>query len=140
MISLFSMNINKRNDKIKSSKLSIQELSDKYGISYERVRQIIRKNKNADKQKFVTIAKEYQKNVYKIIETDINKEIKRLSNKGRNKFIILQKVILIRALKNHYKMSLYRIAKLFGNNYGTILHLYKSYNLKEKMSQNLDLK
>ena len=140
MIFLFNMNIKQRNEKIKSSKLSIQKLSDKYGISYERIRQIIRSDKNADKKKFVKIAKEYQKNVHQVIQTDLNKEIKRLSNKGRNKFIILQKVILIRTLKNDYKMSLYRIAKLFGNNYGTILHLYKSYNLKEKISQNLNLK
>lgn len=134
------MNIKQRNALIISSTLSIEELSKKYKISYERVRQIIRNDKEKQKERFVKIGKEYQKNVCKIIESDINKEIKRLSSKGRGKIIILQKVILIKTLKDKYKMSLYRIAKLFGNNYGTILHLYKSYNLKEKMSQNLNLK
>ena len=134
------MNIKQRNALIISSTLSIEELSKKHKISYERVRQIIRNDKERQKKRFVEIGKEYQKNVCKIIESDVNKEIKRLSSKGRGKIIILQKVILIKTLKDKYKMSLYRIARLFGNNYGTIAHLYKSYNLKEKMSQNVILK
>ena len=130
MIYLFSMNIEKRNEKIRSSQLSAKELSEKYGISYERVRQIIRNDKEKQVKRLLYISKEYSKNVSKIIETDMNKEVRRLSSKGRNKIIIIQKIIFIRTLKDKYGMSLYRIAKLFGNNYGTIFHLYKKVGVK----------
>lgn len=123
-------NIQKRNEKIKSSNLSIQELSDKYGISYERVRQIVRNDKERQLKRLLFITKEYKENVSRIIESDINKEVYRLSSKGRNKIIIIQKVIFIKTLKDKYGMSLYRIAKLFGNNYGTIAHLYKKVGIK----------
>jgi len=124
------MNIQRRNLKIKESNLSKQELADKYGISYERIRQIIRNDKERQMKRLLYIAKEYKENVSKIIESDINKEVRRLSSKGRNKIIIIQKVIFIKTLKDKYGMSLYRIAKLFGNNYGTIAHLYKKVGIK----------
>jgi len=124
------MNIKQRDEKIKNSDLSIQELADKYKISYERVRQIIRNDKERQKKRFLFIAREYKQNVSKIIETDINKEVHRLTSKGRNKIIIVQKIIFIKTLKDKYGMSLYRIAKLFGNNYGTIAHLYKKVGIK----------
>lgn len=124
------MNIKKRDQRIKDSSLSIQELSDKYGISYERIRQIVRNDRGRQLKRFVSVGIEYKKNVCSIIESDLNKEIHRILSKGRNKIIIIQKVILIKTLKDKYKMSLYRIAKLFGNNYGTIAHLYKSSKLK----------
>jgi len=124
------MNIQQRNQRIKDSNLSIQELANKYKISYERVRQILRDDKERQIKRFLFIAKEYQENVSKIIETDINKEIQRLKSKGRNKIIIIQKVIFIKTLKDTYGMSLYRIAKLFGNSYGTIIHLYKKVGIK----------
>lgn len=130
MIFHFSMNIKKRDQRIKDSSLSIQELSDKYGISYERIRQIVRNDRGRQLKRFVSVGIEYKKNVCSIIESDLNKEIHRILSKGRNKIIIIQKVILIKTLKDKYKMSLYRIAKLFGNNYGTIAHLYKSSKLK----------
>lgn len=124
------MNIKKRDERIKSSNLSIQELSDKYGISYERIRQIVKNDRGRQLKRFVSVEIEYKKNVCSIIESDLNKEIHRILSKGRKKIIIIQKVILIKTLKDKYKMSLYRIAKLFGNNYGTITHLYKSRKLK----------
>jgi len=124
------MNIKTRNEKIKESNLSMQELADKYGISYERIRQIIRNDKERQKKRIVYISREYKENVSRIIESDINKEVHRLSSKGRTKIIIIQKIIFIKTLKDKYGMSLYRIAKLFGNNYGTIAHLYKKVGIK----------
>lgn len=124
------MNIKKRNEKIKESNLSMQELADKYGISYERIRQIIRNDKQKQKERIVHVAAEYRMNVHEIIQNDMNKEVHRLKSKGRNRIIIIQKIIFIKTLKDDYGMSLYRIAKLFGNNYGTIAHLYKKVGIK----------
>lgn len=118
------MYIKTRNSRIRNSKLSIKELSKKYSISYERVRQIIHNNEEREKLQILKIKNQYQKQIKNIIRTYLQQEIKRLSNKGRKKIIIIQKVILIRSLKDDFNYSFAKIARLFKNDYTTIYHLY----------------
>ena len=115
------MNIKTRNEKIKESNLSMQELADKYGISYERIRQIIRNDKERQKKRIVYISREYKENVSRIIESDINKEVHRLSSKGRTKIIIIQKpnyLWLVRRpeAKINHRQSPKRRLKIFPSN------------------------
>ena len=118
------MKISTRNNRIQKSKLSIKKLSLKYNLSYERTRQIVQNHKQREKDYILKIKKEYSKNVKKIVDNNLQQEIKRLSNKGRNKKIIIQKVILIQCLKNNFGYSFLQIARLFKNDYTTIRHLY----------------
>lgn len=121
------MKIKTRDNRIKESNLSIKEISLKYDISYERARQIIRNERNKKIQYYETIRVEYAKQVDKLIQNNLQQEIKRLSNKGRTKEIIIQKIILIRVLRDNYFYPFIQIAKLFNNNYHTIRHLYYSH-------------
>lgn len=119
------MLIRTRNKRIQKSKLSIKEIAERYSISYERVRQIKLNLEQKEKEQVEKIRKEYQKQVKNIIRENLPQEIKRLSNKGRNKKIIIQKIILIKSLRNDFNFSFIRIAKLFKNDYSTIRHLYQ---------------
>lgn len=119
-----SLKIQARNKKIKSSKMSIRKLSTLYKISYERVRQIKRGVENQKKEQYSKIEKEYKLRIKDFIAERLPAEIKRLSNKGRHKRIIIQKVILIKALRNDFRFPFSKIAKLFHNDLTTIKHLY----------------
>jgi len=122
------MKIQIRNNRIKKSKSTIKDIAKKYGFSYERARQIKLDLEQKEKQQVEKIRKEYQKQVKNLIREDLPQEIKRLSNKGRSKKIIIQKVILIRSLRDNFNFTFSRIAKLFKNDYSTIRHLYFSSN------------
>jgi hypothetical protein len=118
------MKIQNRNKKIRSSRLSTRKLAKKYHLSCSRIRQIIQRVDDRNKLSYQKIQKEYSKKVKSLIENNLNQEIKRLSDKGRCKKIIIQKVILIRCLKDVYGFSLHKIARLFKNHHSTIGHLY----------------
>jgi len=121
------MKITTRDSRIKELNLSIKEISLKYNISYERARQIVRNERAKKLQYYKTIQVEYTIQVDKLIQNNLQLEIKRLSNKGRTKEIIIQKIILIRSLRDNYFYPFIQIAKLFNNNYHTIRHLYYSH-------------
>jgi transcriptional regulator with XRE-family HTH domain len=118
------MKIETRNNRIKTSKLSITELAKRYGVSYERARQIRKGEEERRLKQIEKIRKEYKKNVNELIRNNLTSEIKRLSNKGRQKKIIIQKTILIKALKDNFNYSITNIAKLFKNDHTTIMYLY----------------
>src|SRR3990167_6743832 len=116
------MKIKIRNKRIKSSKLQIKELAKKYNLSYERIRQI----RLAKKETHSKVKSEYEKRVKQIVRRGLLKEIERLTGKGRQRKIIIQKKILIKCLRDQYHFSFPQIGKLFKNDHTTIIHLYKN--------------
>lgn len=118
------MKIQNRNKKIRSSRLSTKKLAKKYHLSNSRIRQIIQRVDDRNRLSYEKIQKEYSKKVKYLVKNNLNQEVKRLTDKGRSKKIIIQRVILIRCLKDDYDFSLHRIAKLFKNHHSTIGHLY----------------
>ncbi len=120
------MTINERNKRIVqlAKMMPLHLIAKKYGISYERVRQVTNGVSYKPDEFFTKVKTQYAKNVHTILKRNFYAEIKRLSQSNRKKETIIQKTILISTLKHDYGFTLNAIARLFNNDHTTILNLY----------------
>jgi hypothetical protein len=100
----------------------LSDISEKYNVSYERVRQIVRVRK--PRNDYEKIKTTYQNNIAKILKNNFEQEIERLKIKNRNKEIVIQKVILVKYLVDHYEYTISQVARLLNMHHTTIVHLY----------------
>lgn len=138
------MDYKKRNKEIHRLKIkegkSLRQLADKYGITRERVRQIVDKiekppkkchkhdNKYTNECRYCLIEEQYKM----ISRLDIKTEIEYVKQHGREKDTILRKQLLIGRLIDKEKLSIRKVGYLLDNDHTTILHHYKKYELRRK--------
>lgn len=114
---------------------TFQEIGNRFGITAERVRQILIEKSFCKKhqKEYIKICikclrenqeQKYQKNIKKIIKDNLMVEIKRLKQNNRDKELIIQKTILIKKLRNEYKLSFSKIALLLERDRTSIKNLY----------------
>jgi len=104
-------------------------------ISSERVRQILNpvEKEFCDKHKrqytktcrFCYVEKQYDKIIDDIIKNNLQLEVERLSIPNRSKEVVIQRIMLIRKLKDEYHMSLRQIGFLLKRDHTDISYLYK---------------
>lgn len=122
---------------LREQKKSLRFISDVFGVSYERIRQIVREkekaycsyhNKNfARKCRLCVVETKYLKKLSNI-SSDLMSEIKRLSKQDRDEELVTERMILVFQLKYTFNLSVNNIAKLLGRHHSTIINLLKKYD------------
>lgn len=100
-----------------------QEIGKKFGISGERVRQVIQGEERKE-SKLKYVQEQYIKNLDKILKANLFDEIERLSGRDRSADIVMQRRALVRKLKDEYGFSFREIAFVLKRDHTTIIHLY----------------
>ncbi len=126
----------KRNNYIKVLKkqnFSLSEIGRVVGLTAERVRQIL-----TNKYKWCSIhqrnylgsciycqtEKRYKYLLKRFSKDGILDDIKKLSIQNRHKDLVIQRRLLVKLLKDKYRLPLYRIAKLLNRHHTSIINLY----------------
>jgi len=117
---------------------TLKEIGDAFGISQERVRQLITQKKYkkcfSHHIKFLIlcpyceIKNSYLKILSRIIKNSrsLLYEAKRLSELDRKKVSIIQKAIFIKTVKNSLHYSFNKIARLLKKHHSSIINLYNT--------------
>ena len=129
-----------RNKKIKELRkqgLTLSKIAERYKISNERVRQIILPKLSIDanyckthKKTYLTscqyceIENEYKKRIDKLADKFLKTECLRLSRQNRTIDLVLQRKILVKHLRDKYKLSFPKIAELLHRDHTSIIALY----------------
>jgi hypothetical protein len=123
-----------RIEKMRKKGSTYQEIGDCYHISQERVRQILTyKVEYCDKHKrkylgeclYCKTENDYVNKVHKILEDNLSDEIERLKVSCRKKEIVMQRIALVKTLKDKYSLSFSQIGKLLDRNDSSIKYLYE---------------
>jgi DNA-directed RNA polymerase sigma subunit (sigma70/sigma32) len=127
----------KQIEKLRSKELTYEEIGSKFKISAERVRQILtdviefcdRHNRQFIGQcSYCKIENEYVDRVHKIVADDLMGEIHRLSQHNRKREMVIQRIALIKLMRNKYEFTFNQIAKLLERDRNAIINLYnKNY-------------
>jgi hypothetical protein len=123
--------------KLRGRKWTLKRIGDRYGVTSERIRQILNKKKSKycekHKVQFVTKCKHcFQEANYKkvvkgtIKKHNLEKEIARLSKKDRRGEIVVQRKLLIKKLHDELHMSFNEISRLLKRHHTTIAWLYST--------------
>lgn len=119
--------------KLRTQGLTLAKIGKKFGITQERVRQILKNEKNfcAKHQKFFMdecpyckVEKEFKEYISKL-DLKALKNIIRTFPTRRNLKIIIEKEILIKRLRDKFKLTYREIGELFKNDHTTIMRMYK---------------
>lgn len=137
------MNRLKEIKKLRSKGLTYREIGKKYGISIERVRQILNppvyKFCKKHNRKYIKICvycetiKKYEdflslmayNDWWNVNENEINKELKRLSKIDRSKKTTIERVMFIKKAINSFGKGKVELAKLLKRHRTTINYLYE---------------
>jgi transcriptional regulator with XRE-family HTH domain len=109
----------------KKNVLTLEQIGSKYGITGERVRQIITGDER--KERYGKIQKEYTRHIQRIIDDHLLEEIERLSKPDRTKELVMQRSGLIKVLHDKYGFNFSQLGTLFQRDHKTISNLYKKY-------------
>lgn len=130
------MNRKKEIEKLKVKGLSLRAIGAKLKppISGERVRQLLLKKGSVycEVHKInyrglcsLCTKDDFNKRVMsKIRKHPIYSDIKRLRVEGRTKYVVQDRIKLIKTLRDDFKLSYPHIGKLLNRNHTTIIHLY----------------
>jgi len=102
--------------------LTLKQIGERYGLSHERVRQIANENEQIDWLKMVQV--HYAPKIKKMSRKALDREITRLSRPDRRQEIVLQRHIVVRVLRDKFKLNFSEIGKLFKRDHSTIINLY----------------
>ncbi len=121
--------MNKRNKeiiKLRKKNNTLHVIALKYGISSERVRQILNTDK-FPKYKIRELKKyeEYLKKIKILMRKNLMQEIIRLSKPDRRNKTVIERIVLIKILKDEYRFSFSKIGFLLNKDRTTISHNYK---------------
>ncbi len=123
----------KKIEQYREKGLTYEEIGGIFKITAERVRQILTYNIEfceRHNRKFITECSycktddDYVNKVKEIARENLIEEIYRLSKQGRRRELVMQRVALIKTLKDHYNFTFSQIAKLMERNLSTIKYLY----------------
>ncbi len=104
---------------------TLQVIALKYGISDERVRQILNHGSiPSSRVRELQRQKEYLDKIEILMKKNIMSEIIRLSKQDRTKDIALERAILIKLLRNEYEFSFNQIGFLLNRDHTTVIHNY----------------
>lgn len=103
---------------------SLREIGEQYGISGERVRQIIKGEGRVDY--VLMVEKEYAEKVGDILKKNFKREIRRLSTPDRRQEIVAQRRAVVRELYDNYGYSFPAIGRLLNRDHSSIINLYKT--------------
>lgn len=119
--------------KLRKKGLKLHEIGEKFQITSERVRQILKDDlkycdihsKNySDKCLYCKTEKEYKKRINSLIKDNLLEEIKRLSFQDRRKETVIERKMLIKKLKDRYGFNLHEIGRLLCRDHTSIANLY----------------
>lgn len=129
-----------RNKKIKELRkkgFTLGRIAKRYKITNERVRQILLPKViletsycKSHKKTFLTVCqycemeREYKKRINKLAKQSLETECIRLSRPDRRVDIVIQRKILVKYLRDRYKMSFPQIARLLKRDHTSISSLY----------------
>lgn len=128
-----------RDDKIKEIRekksLTLQSIGTKYGLTGERVRQIINNVDQKKQERYTKIQSDYTKHIQNIIDDHLLEEIERLSKPDRSYELIVQRSALIKVLHDKYEFSFRQLGVLFQRSHRAIINLYRNYEKYYKLDQ-----
>lgn len=128
-----------RDQKIKEIReqktLTLESIGNKYGITGERVRQILNDTDLKRKQRYSKIQYDYITHIKSIIDDHLLEEIERLSKPDRSKELVVQRSALIKTLHDKYDFSFRQLGILFERDHSTIINLYRQYEKYYKMDR-----
>ena len=116
----------KRNYRIKELRLlkkwPLQKIADEYGLTLERVRQIVIDDTEEIRQ---DIEKRYTNKFEKYISyNELIKMIEELAKPDRTKGTVIKRRILIKFLVDDLKLSFWQVGLLLDRDHTTIMHAY----------------
>lgn len=112
---------------------TLEQISNKFKISSERVRQILTREPNfcikhskafSDTCKLCILEAEYKTRLSKMNQNTIINETARIPTTGRDNEIVLKRRIITRVLKDRYKYSFKGIGRLLKRDHTSIMSLY----------------
>ena len=103
---------------------TLKQIGDKYGLTGERVRQIINNEPNKIKNEYLEVISSYEK-ILKSIKTldNAESEIRRLSRQDRRKKIVIQRRLLVQFLHKQFGLSKLKLAKMFSRDHTSVINL-----------------
>ncbi len=114
---------------------TLKEIGKNIGVTQERIRQILNPLKSKTckihKIKFLEVChycswkKLYSESLKELKDNHIEIEGERLSSKDRNLYLIIQRCLFIKYLKDKKKMSYRKIAKILDRDHTSIISLYQ---------------
>ena len=127
----------KRNDRIRkeylSGKYTLKELADKYSITFQRIFEIVKREKKyCEEHKkyyysncvFCTKNKKYDSFLKNKLDSKIMKEIEICSAKGNDPKLSIRRKKLIKVLVNKYNLSFVKIGVLLKRHHTSIVYNY----------------
>jgi hypothetical protein len=115
---------------------TLQKLGDKYDITNERVRQILgdqayeyckkHKRKFLKSCIFCESQKRFEEKLDQIstIDNNLLKEVYRLSKTNRQKEAVIQKILIVKRLRDQFGLSFPMIAIMLDKHHASIMNLY----------------
>lgn len=125
--------------RLREKGMKLREIGKRFGITQERVRQILCSGiktsicKKHPKIHFIEKCRlckvEEDRKKFKVLLKESSKqsildEIRRLQGRGRTKNSVLRRCLLVRLLRDKYKLSFLFIGRLLNRHYSTIIHYY----------------
>ncbi len=104
---------------------TLGEIGAAFGLSAERVRQVINHDIELENAAFESSLQKYESNLEKLNYNDLFKEVARLASYDRRKKPVEERRILMVFLKGKYGFSLMRLAHLFHRDHTSVLNLIK---------------
>lgn len=120
---------------LRKSGKTLQEIGQQFDVSSERIRQVLNPEERFKCKKhlqfytkfcsYCLVEKNYKKVIDKVIFNHLETEIERLSKQDRNKEMVIQRMMLVKKLKDDLGISFRKIGFLLKRDHTSITNLYR---------------